>query len=396
MKRTYLDWASTSPMDPAILDDFSRAQIELLGNPSSIHTEGKRAWKRLESARNSLSSCLGINSRNVIFTSGGSEANSLIFLSLLRKNRRGRVLISSIEHPSVYEYASLLGEAGFDVREIPADSGGFIRPVSVANLLNEDTRLVSVMTVNNETGAVQAIKNIGRKIREFEKQHSTSIHFHTDAVQALGKIDLDLEEMRVDSASFSAHKISGPKGTGMLYLASPLQTAVVGGGQEAGYRPGTENVPSIAAFSQAAERRFSDFQETSLRVMDIKQRVLKRLENMDSVSPFPAGLSSVYNIEDYSPYILSFTVAPLPGEVLVRVLDDRGFAVSTGSACSSRKKKKRGRVLKAMGVSDADAAGAVRVSFGWSTTEEEADSLCSTLERELPALLKTVRPRNKG
>ncbi|MFP4489950.1 MAG: cysteine desulfurase family protein [Spirochaetaceae bacterium] len=393
MKRTYLDWASTSPMDPAVLDTYIDAQKHIYGNPSSIHAEGKLAEKSLESSRRTLSACLDVTPENIIFTSGGSESNSLVLLSLLRKKRRGRVLISAIEHPSIYEYAALLREAGFDVREIPADAGGFIRPEEVERLLSTDTLLVSVMTVNNETGALQPVKRIAQRIRKFEKQHSLHIHFHTDAVQAFGKIDLFPADMMVDSASFSAHKLSGPKGTGMLYTASPLQSPFAGGGQEAGYRPGTENVPSLEAFSMAAEKRCASLTETLEHVGKLKRHILEGIKNIDSIEPVPAGLAVEYNEEDYSPYILTFTAAPLPGEVLVRVLDDRGFAVSTGSACSSKRRKKRGRVLRAMGVSDAEAAGAVRVSFGWSTTEEEAESFCSTLERELPVLLKTVRPR---
>lgn len=385
--RAYLDWASTAPVDPEIQEEYSQVIRNIYGNPSSLHSEGKKAAKLLEEARSSLASCLGVNSEKLIFTSGGSESNSLVLLSLLRKKRRGRVLISSIEHPAVWEYTGLLREFGFNVKTIPSDSGGFITPDAVASLLTEDTMLVTVMTVNNETGAIQPIQEIGRLIRNFEKQANTDIHFHTDAVQAFGKIELPLAEMAVDSAAFSSHKVSGPKGVGLLYLDSPLQPLLLGGGQEGGYRPGTENVASAYAFSLAASRRCESLLENHRAASSLKKKLLNRLEKLEGVRPLFGGESG----ENYSPYITGFSVAPLPGEVLLRVLNDRGFALSTGSACSSNARKKRGRVLTSMGFSEQEALGMLRVSVGWSTEEEEIDALCSTLEKELPTLLKTVR-----
>jgi cysteine desulfurase len=175
----------------------------------------------------------------------------------------------------------------------------------------------------------------------------------------------------------------------MLYLAGRLQPLIVGGGQEEGYRPGTENVPSIAAFAEAARRRTEALDENRERVAGLKQCVLATISSMDHVHPLPESLYG--DAELYSPYILTFSASPVPGEVAVRVLNDRGFAVSTGSACSSNTRKKRGRVLTSLGIPEEDAFGAVRISFGWSTGMEDVEALCTTLERELPVLLETVR-----
>jgi cysteine desulfurase len=392
MDRIYLDWASTSPIDHEVLEELYRNQRDLYGNPSSLHYFGSEASSALEDARERLAKTLEVPSKRLIFTSGGSEANSIVFLSLMGRRHRGRVLVSAVEHPAVYEYISVLQDAGFDVREIPVDEGGLVRPREVETLLSPDTRLVSIMTVNNETGAIQPISRIGALLRRYEEREGADIHFHTDAVQAYGKIELSLKAMRVDSASFSSHKLSGPKGVGMLYLSREIPSIIVGGGQENGYRPGTENVPAIAAYARAAENRNRALRENHEAAEGRRDRLLECLRGIDGVRPIPFDTSAEgVDARAYSPYILSFTASPLPGEVAVRVLNDRGFAVSTGSACSSNKRKKRGRVLRALSLSDEEAFGAVRISTGWSTTDEEIERFCSALEEELPQLLKTVR-----
>ena len=392
MDTVYLDWASTSPIDPEVLDGLNRNHRELFGNPSSLHDFGRHASSTLTDARNTLAATLGVPPKQLIFTSGGSEANSIVFLSLLRKKRRGRVLISSVEHPSVYEYAAVLQDAGFDVREIPVDEAGLVQPDALEKLLSRDTQLVSVMTVNNETGAIQKISQIGALLRRYEEAETAAIHFHTDAVQAYGKLELPLKEMQIDSASFSSHKLSGPKGVGMLYLSREMPTVLAGGGQENGYRPGTENVPALAAFARAAERRCETLQESYEAAERRRDRLLECIRTIDGARAIPFdSTSEATDLRQYSPYILSFTVSPLPGEVMVRVLNDKGFAVSTGSACSSNKRKKRSRVLRALSIGENEAFGAVRVSTGWSTSDEEIDRFCDTLKRELPQLLKTVR-----
>jgi cysteine desulfurase len=391
----YLDWASTSPIEQQTIEELSAAQQHLFGNASSLHSYGKEAASGLTAARSRCAEAVGTSPSRIYFTSGGTEANSLILLSLLRTGRRGRILLSSIEHPSIFEYGSILREAGFEVTEIPADGTGHILPERVEELIDERTRMVAVMTVNNETGAVQDLPSICEAVRRRERELETRIHLHTDAVQALGKIPLRLDAWAIDSAAFSSHKIAGPKGVGMLYLASDFSPAVVGGGQEGGYRPGTENVPAVTAFAGAAERRDEQLERSYSHAAGLKRLLIESLQRLEDVRILPREASQPPSSEPtgaaYSPYILSFSAAPLPGEVLVRVLNDRGFAVSTGSACSSRKREKRHRVLRAMGISGEEAAGAVRVSIGWSTTEEEITSFCATLESEISALIKTVR-----
>jgi cysteine desulfurase len=411
MDQLYLDWASTAPMDPGIIDLFNTAQSEYFGNPSSLHELGRTSRRRLEKARSDLASCLGVQADRLYFSSGGTESNAIVLLSLLRKRRKGTVLISSIEHPSVYEYIPLLQEAGYEVKVIPADESGIIRPEAVRALLDEKTRLVTVMTINNETGRIQPIDEIARELRYFEKRHEMRLHFHTDAVQAFGKIPLPLKRLGVDSASFSSHKLSGPKGVGLLYLSGSIEAALAGGGQESGLRPGTENVPSLIAFAEAALRRHGDLRESFERVKNCREILLSAIEGIPGSKVLPgraadkedkAACSSPAAFDQAlaenrfpgagsSPYILTFSVSPLPGEVAVRVLSDMGFAVSTGSACSSNRRKKRSRVLSACAVSPEDALASIRVSFGWNTKEQEVKRFCSVLEQKIPGLMNTVR-----
>lgn len=392
MRQIYLDWAATAPIDPVVLEELIETQRELFGNPNSLHSTGREASRVLENSRHRFAELLDVDTSGIHFTSGGSEANAIVLLSLLRKKRRGRVLISSIEHPAVYEYIAVLRDAGFDVREIPCDGGGFIRPEAVEKLLSVDTRLVSVMTLNNETGSLQDIAGIARSIRSFEEREGCDIHLHSDAVQALGKLPLDLDSMDVDSAAFSGHKLSAPKGIGALYLRTTIEPLLVGGGQEGGIRPGTQNVPAVHAFVRAAERRIEHIDSQLERVAGMQRSLVQRLAKIDGVRLLPADSDAIDARESlrYSPYILSFTTSPLPGEVLLRVLNDRGLAVSSGSACSSRQMKKRGRVLEAMGVEEKSALGAVRISFGWSTTEEEVKRAGEILEETIPEFRKTV------
>jgi cysteine desulfurase len=388
MERIYLDHAATAPLYDDIADEMRRVGVEEYGNPSSLHSEGKRARTLLYEARQRCAGSLEVPAESLVFTSGGSESNAIPLSGLLNLQRRGRVCISDIEHPAVWEYVQTFRHFGFEVETLHPDERGIVTADEVERRLSSDTVLVALMAVNNETGAIQPVREAVRRVRAFERSSGAQILVHCDAVQALGKIPLAPDETGADTVSFSGHKLGGPKGTGLLYHRRPLQVISPAGGQEGGLRGGTENLPGIHALSLAVERSVKHRQEQAGRISQLKQATIDRLRKLEGLRFLPPQVAS--EADSYSPFILSFSAAPVPGEVLVRVLNDRGFAVSTGSACSSNNRKKRHRVMRSMGTSDEEAAGSVRLSFGPHTEEEALSSFCSTLERELPLLQKTA------
>jgi len=386
MYSIYLDWAATAPIRPEIPELISNSLLEVQGNPSSIHSIGKNARKYIDSSRKLSAELLETRPEQIIFTSGGTESNSIVLSSLFLKRPGSHIIISSIEHPSIYEYITNLKQFGFEIDLIKPASDGIIVPEDINKLLRPNTNFVSVMTVNNETGAVQPIKEIVSFIRAFEEKNGRSIHFHTDAIQALGKLSFKLSSLGIDSASFSAHKIGGPKGTGILYLRKPISVLSSGGGQESSIRPGTENVSGIIAFSRVLELSLEDLDYNIKKTENLKTLLITKLVKIK-------GVKVLFNSENiieqqYSPYIVSATVAPVPGEVLVRILSDEGIQISTGSACSSRNRKKQIRVLTESGISKKDASGSIRISIGWSITEKDILIFCSILEKKLSELRK--------
>ncbi len=376
----YLDWAATALPDPEALDYARQVALEYNGNPSSLHYAGKKSAELLSESRKKIAGLLHCESDQIYFTSGGSESNSIVFSQLLLKPRKGAVLIGATEHPSVWETARLYAGLGFTVNEV--------QPEKAVEALCPETELASIMLVNNETGIIQDVKRIADALRE-SRRGKKPFHIHTDAVQALGKEQIDLEALGVDSASFSGHKIGAPRGIGILYLRRPIQGIFKGGGQEGGIRPGTENLPAIAALTRVLEKRLPLLEEHREQARRQKERLMEGLAQIPGALFIPeqtAGSDS-----QVTPFILKCSFPPVPGEVLQRVLSDRRFAVSTGSACSSsanrgRKKEKTNRVLKAMGVSPEAAESSIRVSLGPATTDEEIESFIGTAVREIGIL----------
>jgi cysteine desulfurase len=388
MNYCYLDWASTSPILEEVLSEYLRVSRETTGNPSSRHRYGTKALEILSQSRLTAANVLKVRPENLVFTSGGSEGNMLILSSLLMKRRRGTVIISGIEHPSVYEYGSILREAGFTPVYLTAPNG-IIKPESLLRQLREDTVMVTAMLVNNVTGSIQPIEEMAALTRKYAEKLGKPIHFHTDAVQALGKIDFSLEKLGVDSASFSFHKIQGPKGMGLLYTTRPMKTLSSGGNQEFSVRAGTEALPLIAAAVTALDHtleNFSIFRTHAAKLQSIIVEFIKKRQNILTLMP---GFSPSAN----SPFITSFSCKDIPSEILVRVMDDRGFAISAGSACSSKSRKKRERVLKYMMYDDSILSSAVRVSVGPETTSDHVYAFCTALEQELTLLHKTLGKR---
>jgi cysteine desulfurase len=362
--RVYLDWNATAPMRPQAKAAMMRA-LDLAGNPSSIHAEGRAARRIVEDARALVAEVTGARSGNVIFTSGGTEANALALTPGLRRDGEAatRLIVSAIEHPSVLAGGRFAVE---DIQLAPVTASGVVDLGRLqAILASGRPALVSVMLANNETGAIQPIREIAELV------HAAHGVLHVDAVQALGKIDIKINELNTDLLSISAHKVGGAKGVGALVLSdrlAGLEPLIEGGGQEKGRRGGTENLPGIASFGGALAAHLETGSASAARM----QRLQNRLETgLRAISPEVTIFS--HGVERL-PNTTLFTAPGMKAETAVIAFDLEGMAVSSGSACSSGKVKPS-HVLAAMGVSPAMAQGAVRLSLGWDTTEAEIQYL---------------------
>ncbi|MDR1211521.1 MAG: aminotransferase class V-fold PLP-dependent enzyme [Spirochaetaceae bacterium] len=365
--RHYFDWAAT-----AVPDTYPGGEIPF-GNPSSAHREGRLAREALEGARLRCAGALGVPASQLYFTSGGSESNAIVLGSMLLRRGKPGLALSVLEHPSMREGGLTLSRLGVQVAWIGSERDGRVSPEGLARALGglENPRLVSVMLVNNETGAVMDLPSLARAARE-----TGPVHVHSDLVQALGKIPFELASLGADSASFSAHKIGGPRGVGLLWLKKPFE-ALISGSQERGLRPGTENVGGALAFASALEahggKAAADRYAPALGRFTT---LIRGLRSMDRAFLIPGDRGEADG--RFSPYILQCGFRGIPGEVMARVLDDRGFAVSTGSACSSSSQKRP--VLDAMGLGEKESLEGIRISQGWATSGLDIEALLGAIE----------------
>ena len=379
--RHYFDWAATAP------PIFSPGACPF-GNPSSPHFEGRAARDALENARARCAAVLGIPADTVYFTSGGTESNVIPLYSYLARQNSGRLLASAGEHASVTENMQTLERLGKPVGRIPIDSGGRVMPELLSQTLEKyrDARFAAIMAVNNEVGAVNdmaALRDVMRNKEGLRSRTGPPVHIHCDVVQAAGKLPLDIAGWDVDSAALSAHKLGGPRGIGLLYLRRPLETLYSGGGQERKMRPGTENVAGALALADCLESRAPEKRAAEMTAARSRwKHLLSALAKIDRCRIIPAERKS--DDEGFSPYIVQAGFKGIPGEVMVRALDDKGFAVSTGSACSSASPERP--VLAAMGVEDSLRLEGIRISQGWSTTDEEIDCLLAAIGEVLKFL----------
>lgn len=379
MKFVYLDNSATTRQSK----DVTRAEIEaaeqVFGNPSSLYRPGMEAEKLVRSCRSSVARLIGASPEEICFTSGGTESDNTAIYGAVRalKRRGNRVITTAVEHPAVLECCRDLEEQGMDVVRVPVKSDGILDLDALENALNHDTILVSVMHVNNETGAVQPIEAVGRLVHE-----KTQALFHCDAVQSYGKLPLDVRKAKIDLLSASGHKIHGPRGVGLLYVSKKARIVplIRGGGQESGLRSGTENVPGIAGLAKAAESAHENMESNLSRVIELSERLMEgiRASIPDVVLNGPEQ-RDVPGTETWLPYIVNASFAGCRGEVLLHMLEQQEIYVSTGSACSSRKKD-YSHVLKAMKVRPADAEGALRFSFSPENTIEEIDYTLEKLQ----------------
>ena len=382
--RHYLDWAATAIPDEAIPGAAQTGPV--FGNPSSTHAEGRLAKEALESARARCAAVLGVPSDKIYFSSGGTESNALVIHSMLTRRARGRMLCSMLEHPSVRENCLALEKLGLELAFIGAEKDGRISEAAFSRALkkNPGARFAAVMGVNNETGACMDLKALVALARESEQKSGPPIHFHADLVQAAGKIPLDISGWGLDSASFSAHKLGGPRGIGLLYLRKKLEPLYSGGEQESGIRPGTENTPGALALAAALERRASPEAQKNeeAKARERFSYLIGELRKIRRCRLIPEDREE----EDsrFSPWIIQARFGDVPGAVMVRALDDAGVAVSTGSACSSSSPERP--VLAAMGLEESARLEGIRISQGWSTTLADMDALLAGVNKALSFL----------
>lgn len=367
----YFDWAATSPADEDILRESLEETLEFWGNPSSTHEVGKKARKLFESARLRAADAIGVKPECIYFTSGGTESDQIPLLSVLTKPMKGTVLVSSIEHPAIREQSEALKNCGWKVLQIPADSDGIIQPQTVAEMITNDTVLICIMAVNNETGVIQPIYEIADAITK-ASEGKRRPKFHVDCVQAAGKINLNLSYKGIDSAALSSHKICGPRGIGILYMKDACEPFLRGGGQEKGIRSGTENVFGAVAFSKCLERYYNKAKKSDA---ERTNNFIEKLGKLPGCTIIPPGRLQKKDL--FSPYVVQAAFNNIPGNVMLRALDSKGFSISTGSACSAKKNKRP--VLEAMHVDAQLRENAVRFSFGPHTTDKAVDELVAAV-----------------
>lgn len=374
----YLDYNATTPLDPRVLEEMTLYLAENYGNPSSIHSPGSVARAAVDCARERVSGYLGARPGEIVFTSGGSESNNFAIkgLAYALSDRGKHLVTTAVEHASCLETFRFLERGGFEVTYLPVDSFGLVSPEQFRDAITERTILASCMYVNNETGVVSPIREIGEIARE------RGVVFHTDAVQALGKMEIDLGGLPVDMASFSSHKICGPKGAGALYVRKGigLEPFVHGGGQERGKRSGTENVAAVCGFGCACELLRAEPETENERLGELRDRLFEELSRRIGdvyLNGHPdARVSNTLNV--------GFPATP--GDSVVMNLDTAGVAVSTGSACSEGNVDPS-HVLLAMGLEEQEALCSVRFSFGRFTRSEEIDRVIELL----PAVVERIR-----
>lgn len=383
--RIYLDHSATTPVDPRVAAAMARALTENYGNPSSVHGFGQQARAAVDRARREVAALIGAKPNEIVFTSGGTEANNLAIRGLCEAAADyGRhIVTSAIEHPSVRGVCDALEKRGWEITRLPVYDNGIVRLEDVNAAIRPDTVLVTLMWANNEIGTIQPIREVGDLIRERRGARGGQRHlwFHTDAVQAAGRLSLNVDEVGCDLLSMSAHKLYAPKGIGALYVRRGVRLAVqnVGGHQERERRAGTENVPAIVAFGEAAKLAREEMYERVAHDSALRDRFESRVKQL--IGDIVMNGDREHRLSHLSNISFRF----IEGEGLLINLDLEGVAVSTGSACSSGTLEPS-PVIRALGVSDEVARGSIRFSFGKDNTEADVDYVVDVLSRAVERL----------
>lgn len=383
-REIYLDNAATTRVLPVAIQQMTEVMEHAYGNPSSLHRKGQESEQYVRKARRDLADILMVEPESIFFTSGATESSNTAILGAAMKGRRrgNHILTSHSEHAATRECMKRLSDEGFEIEYIENDATGKILLDDLAQKIRPDTLLVSVLFVNNETGCVNPIREMGKLIHE----KAQDCLFHVDAVQGFTKYPLYPGRWQIDLMSVSAHKIGGPKGVGLLYVKRglPLPSLIVGGGQERGFRSGTENVPGIAGFAAAANAMWQEHETLTANMQHLKEFLAEGLMRLPDI---------VINGPDYhegAAHILNFWVKGIRAEVLLHSLEDEGIYLSAGSACSSNGYAKSA-ALEALGLTGAALEESVRVSFGRENTKEDVEALLTVLQKCLPLLRRFVR-----
>ena len=380
----YFDNSATTRCYPEVAEIVVKTMTEDFGNPSAMHLKGVEAEKYVREAAQILAKILKVNEKEIIFTSGGTESNNLALFGGADANKRSgnHIITTAVEHAAVGQPADRLEQMGYEVTIVPVDYRGVVRLDALEKALRPDTILVSTMYVNNEVGAVMPVEEIAKLVHE----KSPKALYHVDAIQAFGKYRIYPKKAGIDMLSVSSHKIHGPKGVGFLYIneKARVQPQILGGGQQAGMRSGTDNVPGIAGLGVAAKMVYTDFDKKIEHMYQLKERLAEGFLKLPDVR-----LNGM-EIREGAPQILSASFLGVRSEVLLHTLEEKGIYVSAGSACSSHKRKAAG-TLSAMGMEAAQRESTLRFSFSEENTFEEVDYALEVIGQVLPMLRRYSR-----
>lgn len=383
----YLDNGATTRPSEEVINIMVKSMREYYGNPSSMHRKGVEIEKLVKKARKQVAKALGADEGEIYFTSGGTESNNIAIFGALEGNKRkgNHIITTKIEHPSVLNVFKILEEKGYEVTYLNVDKNGIIDIEEFRSSLREDTVLISIMYVNNEVGAIQPITDIVKIIKG--KKNKPLLHI--DAIQAFGKVKFNVNKLKVDLMTISGHKIHGPKGIGALYVkkGTKIKSIIFGGNQEQGLRSGTENVPGILGLGTAAELAKKNFESNANKMLELKVKLLNGIKKQ--IEDIKINGSE---IEGSAPHILNVSFEGIRGEVLLHSLEQEGIYISTGSACSS-KKKAFSHVLEEMGLNDDQLEGAIRFSLSYENTEEEIEYTIEKLSNTIADLRKVIGRR---
>lgn len=380
----YFDHCASTPPHEDVIRTMTEVMVKHYANPGSLHRSGMEASKLLDKARAVIAGLFGTDKQEWIFTSGGTESNNIAITGAAckYKSRGSHLITTAIEHPSVYDTFRALEQEGFRVTYLPVDDRGILSIDDLRAALTDETILVSVMHVNNETGSVQPIAEIGALLHRQDR-----VVFHVDGVQSIGKLPIDLTRSKIDLFSASAHKVNGPRGSGLLYVRQGIQLDPIymGGGQERGLRPGTENLAGIVASAKAFRMAVESQADRYERMHRLRDRLLRCVEQLPELI-----LNGSAERAAAAPHIVNFSYPGMKPEVVIHMLEKHRILASTKSACSS-KDDKPSRILEAMGLGRERAASGIRISFGDEHGELELEWLC----RVLPMVVQKLKPLEK-
>ncbi|QQK07437.1 cysteine desulfurase family protein [Miniphocaeibacter halophilus] len=373
----YLDNAATTKVDDSAIEKMIDVMKNNFGNPSALYDFGHKAEKILNNARKFLADSLGVKEKEVYFTSSGTESNNIAILGNYSGNKNDEYITSEIEHSSVFNPYHEISERKVIILKV--NSNGFINLDDLENAVNENTKLVSIMHVNNELGTIQDLEKIG----EIIKRKNKNTIFHVDGIQGFGKIPIDINKCKIDLYTISGHKIHGPKGIGAIYIRENVKVKPIlfGGGQERNISPGTENMPGIVALGEMSKIAYENIENNFKKVYNIKKYLMEKLLNIEDTI-----INST--LENSSPYILSVSFKDIRAEVLLHYLEMEEIYISTGSACG---KNKKSRVIEAINLPKGYEDGTIRISFSKYTTIEEIDVFYNSLVKYIKEIRSVIR-----